>query len=289
MRVKAPRAGSCLILAALAVPAAGAAPDERRPEAEAGPYRLVVDRITQTTQARVTYRSDDGKGGGSSTRTVQLQLSIFGRDPETTRRLAVFQLETLSVGAGKGYVELPHFGGILDAAANGAVRVFTGAPNVPLAAEEIGLAGQLVAYEKSGPVELEIPLSADRFPMRTESEGVIITVNELDTAAEGAARLHLSLEASPETFLQSIGATAPYGVSLLDVEGRPATPIEGSLARPAGGRLEYRVRFKNVRAKPAALRVRVVRRGGRQFTYPFRLQRLPIPRRREGSPVAERP
>ena len=251
------------------------------PEVKAGPYRVVVDRLTHNRALMVNYRTDlpaREEPGIQSRRSVQLQLAVYAPDPARAAALMTFQVRGVTVDSGSRVVELSHYGGILEHPNDkAAVRAYLYIPAFPNAAREVRLLdGEIVAYERAAPVDLEVPLTGGRFPLVVEQGGIKATVREL-TGQGGTVQITFRVEAPPETALVANTTDGTYGVTLYNAEGRAAGAVGGTLTQPQVNQSEYRLGFQNVRGAPARMTIRVLHRSGARRTYPFRLERIPVP------------
>jgi hypothetical protein len=273
--------------------AAGAREALPRPEAKAGPYRVVVDRIMQNRNLVMNHGNHGGqparRGDGLQVRrTVQLQMAVFASDKVKADGLASFQVNSVAVETERRVIDLPHYGGMLENPNDSAViRAYLYIPAFPARAPEIrAIEGEIVAYEKSVPVDIDIPLESSNLPVTVEKDGVRATVREL-ILENGAARLVLWLEAPAESAIINLVSDGSYGVSLLNTENRLATPTGGSMVQPRPHQAEYRMSFQSLRGAPGAVRVRVLHRGGPRRVYPFRMEHVSLPTR-VSPPEAER-
>lgn len=267
--------GFCLLSAL------GAAPAPRRPEAAAGPYRVLVERISASRTVNLLYRQEAPADPGQfqQRRTVQLQLAIHAPDAASAAGLTRVDFFGVTAEAGGKIHEVGHYGGKLETAttSKAVLRGYLYAPTLPGEATEIrSLEGEILAYEHSTPVEVEVPLQP---PFReVEQDGVRVTVREL-TVSEGTARVTLSAEGPASSVLIAPGDDGNHGVRLLDRQNRLTSLGGGSLLQPRPQRLEYRVTFQSVRTAPRSLRVKVTKQHGRRSVWPFRLERIPLPQR----------
>ncbi len=258
-----------------------------RPEAGAGPYTVAVDRIVLTRNATTGYLP--GRPPASEQRmSLQLHLGVYAPDRKSADRLALFQVSGLTVASGSRLFDVPHHGGMLESPGDpAAVRAYLFAQTFPTGAREVrALFGEIVAYERAGPLDFRVSLAGRTLPFTEEQGGVKIRVEEIQR--EGVwTRAVLSVEAPSSDVLLNTIQDGTYGISLLDAMGRAGTP-NGSvmnLLRPNHAR--YRVAFQDLRGAPATLRLRLAYQGGQRKVYPFRLEHIPLPERPGPSPSAE--
>jgi hypothetical protein len=281
------RAWTLKLLAAcsLAAPLVAAPEAARQPEVKAGPYRVTVDRVLQNRRVTLSFRTDVARrdGGIQSGRSVQVHLGVFAPDAGVASGLTLFQVSSVTVDGGKRALDLPHNGGMLENANDTAVlRAYVHVPNVPPAARELrSIEGQIMAWEKSGPLEIELPVADGKLPVTVEKEGVKATVRDL-TAQGGTVELLLSVEGPPDSVLANPATDGTYGVSVLNADAQAATQFKGALASPRPNRGEYRLGFSNLKGAPAKVQVRLLYRAGPRRTYPFKLEHVPIPSRLPG-------
>ncbi len=283
-------------LAAGVVAAPGVSPAlPRQPEVLAGTFRIVVERVTQslsTTQVFPMPAKAGDPGDFQQRRTVQLHLGVYPADPaagpSAGEGLTRLDIHGVTVREGGRQVELGHYGGKLEAGSKQALlRGYVYAPAFPTRTAEIELIeGEIVAYEQSTPVELEVPLEEGRSPAGApepvEKEGVRLTVREV-TLSDATARITLSVDGPPGSVLVTPSEEGTHGASLYDRRGQRASPGGGSLSQPRPHQLDYRVTFLNLKERPAVLRVQLLKQHGARRVYPFRLKHVPVPTRRVDS------
>jgi len=250
-----------------------------RPLTAVGPFRIGVDRIYQSRSAAVTFSAPPGGGRFAlvSRRTVQLQLGVFTDDPAAAAGLSTFQVSGVSALLGGRLIDLQHHGDRLETPNDTAVvRAYVYLGSVPPEVRELlAIEGQVVAYEKSTHLEIDVPLAGAALPRPVEVDGVTATVRELSVDG-GTAQVTLSLQAPTLSVLMSGGSDGSYGVSLHGPEGRPAACLGGAFIQPRPNQAEYRLTFQNLRGAPTRVRVRVLHRGGARRVFPFRLERVPL-------------
>lgn len=262
----------------------------RRSAAEAGPYRVVVDRIAHNRKIILNYDTPEKAADGAPaqfTRTVHLQLAVFAKDLAAAAGLSTFQIRGVTAENGTRVVELPHYGGMLETANDGAaLRAYIYLSNFPLAAKEVrAIEGEIVAYEHSTPIQLEIPVTVGTIPAPVEKNGIRATVREWEQEKD-EIRAVISLEAPPNTVLINTTTDGTYGVSLLNNLQRPANTQGGSMIQARSNHAEYRVGFINLRGTPEMLKIKVLHRSGPRRVYPFRIEHMEVPTRTSaGSPA----
>lgn len=277
-------------MSVLAVGALAAERGTGRPETQAGPFRVVIDRIAQSRNTLLNYRTTPaGRDGGSaqSRRSVQLQMQVLTQDRSAAAGLASFQVNGLSAEAGRRTVTLSHSGGILESPDERAVlRAYLYVPACPSQARELrAMEGELVAYEKAGECQIDVPLTG-KLPSSATKEGVRATVQAMSVQG---TNLQATVElAGPEgTALVATTSDGAYGVSLFNADSRGVTPTGGSVSQPRANTATYRLAFQSPQDTPRSLRIRFVYRGGARRVYPFRIEHIPIPARlAAGAPPA---
>lgn len=260
-----------------------------RPEGIAGPFRVVVDRVAHNRKISVTYRSAGDSRPPTPpqfTRTVHLQLAVFADEKWAGPGLATFQVKGVTAETANRTVDLAHYGGMLETPTDGAVlRAYLYVPNFPLGPTEIrSVEGDIVAYEKSSHVELEIPLDGDKAPAPVVQAGIRATVREWELEGDSAQAV-IWVEAPANTVLINTSTDGTYGVSLVNAAGRSANTLGGALLQPRVNQAELRVGFQNLRGAPAKLKLRFLHRAGARKTYPFRIQNIPTPSRSAPAPL----
>lgn len=279
-------AGAVLWLgAALAAPGAPAPP-----EARVGPYRVVIDRITHNHTLGINYLADPARRDENridSRRTLQVQVAVFAADAPAAAGLATFAVNGVTAESGRRIVDLAHYGGMLESPNDTAVvRAYLYVPTFPPLAREIrAVEGQIIAYEKSAPLEIEIPLESGRVPVTVEKDGVRATVRELITDGS-TMQVVLWLEGPAPSVLMNTAGDGSCGMAVLNLDGRPAALVGGTLINPRPNQGEYRVSFQTTRMAAAKIRLRVLHRGGERHVYPFRIEHVPVPSRTGNAPDA---
>jgi hypothetical protein len=255
----------------------------RRSEAVAGPYRVVVDRIAHNRKITLDYevppKAVDGPAAQFS-RTVHLQLAVFTKEPAAGPGLSTFQVRSVLADNGSRLVELPHYGGMLETSNDGAIlRAYVYLPNFPLAAKEVrAVEGEIVAYERSTPVQIEIPVVPGKTPEPVEKDGIRATVREWEQDKD-EIRAVIWLEGPPNTVLINTTTDGTYGVALFNSAQKPASTQGGSLVQPRPNQAEYRVGFLNLRGTPEKLKIQLLHRSGPRRVYPFRIEHVEVPSR----------
>lgn len=275
---------SSLFSAALGAAALAQEPG-RPPAAQAGPYRVVVDRISQNTNLAVNFGAGAAPAARPASsievrRMVQMQVSVFAATPEAAAALTTFQISGVAVQAGGRLLQLTPFGGMLDnPAGNTVLRAYLYVPTFPASAREVrAVEGQLVGYETARDMEIDIPVADGAAPKTVEKDGVKATLREYSFDGE-SAQLVLWLEGPATSALVNTATDGAYGMQLLDAEGRPATSSGGSFINFRPNTAEYRLGFNSLKRPPTTIRVKFLHRGGARRTYPFRIEGIPIPSR----------
>jgi len=266
------------------------APVASRPEAVAGPFRVVVDRVAHNRKIGVTYGTGSNaqhSAPAQFTRTVHLQLAVFAREEWAGPGLATFQVKAVTAETANRVTDLAHYGGMLETPTDGAVlRAYLYVPTFPLGPREIRtIEGDIVAYEKASRVEIDIPLDGSKLPAPVESAGIRATVREWEMDGDSAQAV-IWVEAAPNTVLINTSTDGTYGASLLNAAGRAANTLGGALLQPRANQAEFRIGFQNLRGTPTKLKLRFLHRAGARRTYPFRIQAVPIPARPVTAPSA---
>jgi len=267
------------LLPAAAALAAGAAAQDRpaQPVADAGPFQVVVDRITHNRGLTLDYRMGGQYSGGlRSQRNVQLQVAVHARGRENAGGLATFQVRSVFVERAGRLIEVPYYGGPLETPNDPSlVRAYLYIPALLPSTTDIRLIeGDIVSYDRTGPVQIDLPLGGD-LPVTVEKEGVKATLHQF--VAEGnSARLLLTVEAPANTVIANTASDGSYGVSLLNTEGRLGVPGAGTMLQARGNHAEYRLSYSGFSGRPGTVRVRFLHRGGQRRVHPFRLERVPL-------------
>lgn len=271
-----------LVLAAAAFAADGGL---RMPEAKTGPYRVVVDRISQNTNLTVNYAGPASALGQPASnvdvrRMVQLQLSVFAATKEAGMGLTTFQVSGVSVDSGGRVLQLTPYGGPLDNPSENAVlRAYLYVPVFPATVREVrALEGQIIGYERSKQMEIEIPIGDGAVPRVVQKDDIKATLREYNFDGD-SAQVVVWLEAPANSSLVNTTTDGSYGMKLVDVLGRTSTPNGGAFINPRPHQAEYRLGFHSLRRAPAAVRVQLLYRGGERRTYPFRIEGIPVPGR----------
>ncbi|HTE17790.1 MAG TPA: hypothetical protein VK689_05335 [Armatimonadota bacterium] len=261
--------------------AAPAAPVEAKaPEAKAGPYRVVIDRLSESDTLTLNYRVEANRresGVVQSQRTVQLQLAVFAAESAPESGLASFEIKSVTVGSGSRLVEAPYYGGVLEVPGNGALlRAYLSIPRVPPRARELrALEGEIVSYEKAATVELEVPVETGGLPRTVEKDGLKATLREF-TVSGGVIRLALALEGAEESVIIDTSTDGARGVTVQDTDNRAATAAGGTVTQLRPNQAEYRLTFQGSQAAVSRVRVRVLHRSGPRRVFPFRIKRVPL-------------
>src|SRR5688500_7496410 len=134
--MKRPLSAIAVLLAGLP---AGSLAEGRQPAVKAGPYRVVVDRITQNRSVVLDYKTGSQASGGVRTqRTVQIQVAVLSDQPGGKEGLATFQIKSVMGERNGRLVELPHYGGPLETPNDPAlVRAYLYVPSMPPSLSEI--------------------------------------------------------------------------------------------------------------------------------------------------------
>jgi hypothetical protein len=262
----------------------------RRSEAETGPYRVVVDRIAHNRKITLNYDTPEKAADGAPAqfaRTVHLQLAVFAKDLAAGAGLSTFQIRSVTAENGTRMLELPYYGGMLETANDGAaLRAYIYLSNFPLAAKEVrAIEGEVVAYERSTPMQIDIPVTVGKIPTPVEKNGIRATVREW-VQEKDEIRAVISLEAPPNTVLINTTTDGTYGVALLNNLQRPANTQGGSMIQARSNQAEYRVGFINLRGTPDMLKIKVLHRSGPRRVYPFRIEHVEIPTRTSAGSAA---
>ncbi|MCC2668606.1 MAG: hypothetical protein K0Q72_1077 [Armatimonadetes bacterium] len=272
-----------------------AVPAPKAPEGRTGPYRVVVDRISHNRKTVVSYRTDAAHGDPAPAqfaRTVHLQLAVYTKEAWAGPGLAMFQVKGVSAETGARVMDLSHYGGMLETSADGAVlRAYLYLPNFPIGAKEIrAIEGDIVAYERSLPTEILIPVNGEKRPEPFEKDGVKVTVREWEVEGDEVQAV-IWVEAPQNSVLINTTSDGTYGVSLLNTMGRAANTQGGALLQPRANQAEYRVGFTNLRGPIGTLRLRFLHRSGPRRIFPFQIERIPVPSRpgEPASPPAVKP
>jgi hypothetical protein len=250
------------------------------PEVRVGPYRILIDRITHNHTLTLNYQTGPAPPDEplQNRRTVQLQLAVFAQDKAAQAGLTSLDIRTVTVEGERRTLELPHYGGMMENPnETAAVRAYLYIPSFPLRNREVrAVEGEIVSYDRSAPVELEIPIADQKPPVTVEKDGVRATLQEL-TVQGATVQIVLRLEGPENSVLAAAANDGTYGVSLYNTENRSAAPTGGTLTQPRGNQSEYRLGFQNLRGPVGKVKVRLLHRGGERRVYPFRIERIAIP------------
>jgi hypothetical protein len=262
-------------------PAPAPAPAPRLSEATAGPYRIVVDRISHSRSFTATFETDPLKKAEprlSATRNLQFQLAVYSREQEAQAGLSLFHVKSVTVRPGRRTQELLPTGMALDNPNDKAVvRAHLSMTNVPLSVSELSaIEGEIISYERAARVQIEVPIDDSPLPRTVEKDGVKATLQELSLQGSGA-QLLLRLETEPNGLVATIANDGSYGVGLYNHENRAASPLGGLVNQVRPSLVEYRLGFQNVRGPLTSLRTEVMYRGGARRVHPFRIEHVPIP------------
>lgn len=279
--------------ALLALPGIGARAAADVPpmvEARVGPYRIAVDRISVGENFTLTYRRAGGAGGRERPldvrRTAQLQIVVRDTSPARGGGLAQFQIFSVGAAVGGRPLDLAFHGGSLESVEADGMRAYLFIPEVPPGIRELrAIDGQIVHYERAAPVEIELPLPEGAPGPVVRKEGVEVAMQEVDVGPDGL-RVTFRLEAGPDAALVPQTEDGSCGVTAVTGADRPVPANGGGATQTAANRVEYRLVFPDLREPPKRLRIRVLLRSGPRRTYPFRLERVPLPR---WQPVASPP
>jgi hypothetical protein len=256
-----------------------------QPEAKAGPYRVVIDRVTENRSFALTYRAPSGREderGVQARRSLQIQVSLLAEDARAVSGLSTFRVSGVTVEGDRRSVTLPYSGGALDSSAEAAVRAYLYVPSVP------PLEGEIVSYDNTGAVEIELPVAPGTLPRTVEKDGVKATLREVTTST-GSVRMVLTLEAPSASTLLNLTSDGTYGISLYSHENRRINPSSATMSQPRANVLEYRFGFQSLRGTVDRVRVRALHRGGPRRVYAFRVERIPIPSRSDAAPPGTLP
>src|SRR5438067_5497080 len=127
-------------------PASGpAAPCIRRPEARAGPYRVLVEQVTASEYLQQLL----GPGAGpapTGRRSAHLQLRLVADSADAGAAVELFAIQSLTVEADGRRLDVPHYGGPLENADDAVLRAYAYAGDVGMATKEIrSIEGEVIA------------------------------------------------------------------------------------------------------------------------------------------------
>lgn len=263
--------------------AAQAQAGARQPVVKAGPYRVLVDRITQNRSVVLEYPTGGNEGSGVRTqRTIQVQVAVLADAPGAGDQLTTFQIKTVTVERNGRPVELPHYGGPLESPNDPAlVRAYLYVPSLPASVSEIrSIDGEIVSYDRTAPFEVEVPLDGSS-PRPVEKDGITVTVREW--AQDGnTARVVVWLDAPAGSLLVNNATDGSYGLALLNQDGRAAPIGAGSLLQVRANQAEIRMAYASVPGTATRLRVRLLHRVGPRRVHPFSLEHIPLSRPGKG-------
>ncbi len=284
---------------------AACAADRPCPETRSGPYRLVVERITQNQYTQALFvppperlqssapgspepvrgvgreRAAAHGAGGPLARTgrrnVQIQLRLLADDAESAAAVELLAVHTLVVTQSGVPVQVAHYGGQLEDLEDAVLRAYVYATDVGLQTSEVrSIEGEVVSAEHVRLLTVELPLQG--LPAQRESHGVRFSVTGC-TLRGNSATVRLTARPPAGTRVIPAGADAAYGARLLAEAG--AAPAAGSstLNLTTAGELELELSFQGVRGTPDQLRLPLILRSGSRRCYPFQLGTIPLPRR----------
>jgi hypothetical protein len=252
------------------------------PEVQVGPYRVAIDRVTHNNTVIYSYKNPQAKEQAplEYRRTVQLQLGVFAKDASAAAGLTSFVIRSVTVEGAKRLLEVPHYGGVMENPNDtAAVRAYLYVPSFPVRAREIRtVEGEIVGYDRSSQVEIDVPVADAKLPLTEERGGVKVTVQEL-TVQGATVQLVLRTQGPEGSVLAPTANDGTYGVSLYNADNRAAAPAGGTLTQPRSNEGEYRLGFQNLRGSAGRVRVRLLLRGGERRVYPFKIERVPVPTR----------
>jgi hypothetical protein len=87
----------------------------------------------------------------------------------------------------------------------------------------------------------------------------------------------VSLDAPDGTLLYPKVTDGTYGVTLHDRQGRSASANGGTLIQARPHQIRLRLGFSNLRGVPGKLVLPLAYLAGARHTYPFRIERIPVP------------
>ncbi len=250
-----------------------------RPEVTAGPFKLCIDRILQSRSVVTTYRAD-GSPMTEQSRSLQVHMAVYARDPGDAARLAALQVRGLTAETGGRVIDVSHNGGLLENPDDTAsIRAYVYIQSFPRDVREIrSLFGEVVAFERSTPLEIDVPIKGDDLSNIGEKEGVRVTVRELTREGNNWRVRILATSSSSAVVLNAVQDGA-YGVSLLNAQGKAAEANGGTLIQSAATQAQYLVVFSGLQGEPATVRLRIASRGGVRRVHPFKMEHIPLPER----------
>src|SRR5262249_37768623 len=106
-------------LLVLAAGAAAAAPEpgkNRPPESRVGPYRVVVEKVTEQQYAQALFlaQNDAKAPARSGRRSAHISLRLVAETPEASLAVEQFAVHAATVSTPEGEMEVPHYGGPLE-------------------------------------------------------------------------------------------------------------------------------------------------------------------------------
>lgn len=274
-----------LALGVLGAAGGVAAQQIRQPVVAAGPYRVMVDRITQNRTVTLDFALPGGRppDGVATQRSVQFQVAVLPKDPKTAPQISTFQVKSVTVRQNNRPVDVHHYGGPLESPNDPAlVRAYLYVPAMPANAQELNsIEGEIVSYERNGPFEIEIPTAGD-LPRTVEKDGVKVTIREwVHDGASG--RLIMWVEAPNNSLIVNSANDGSYGVALINDAGRTLSTGSGTMLQVRSNQAEYRMNYFSIQGKPTTIRLRFLHRAGARQVYPFKLENITVPPRPKGT------
>lgn len=265
-------------LAAAAVCCQGA-PAVRRPETHTGPYRVVVERVTQTQYLQSMLRPAPGITGR---RSAHVQLRVLADNPEAALALEIFAVNALTVDADGRRTEVAHYGGPLENADDAVLRAYAYASDVGLSTTRLSaITGEITAFERARVQSVDLPL--DGLPLTKEVDGLVYTLLRA-SAKDGDATVELRVKAPAGSNLVAATTDGAYGIQLLCAGVEAPAAAGSSMAGSArDGAMTFTLNYHSLTgAAPLAgarLRVPLLIRSGQRRVYPFQLENIPLPGR----------
>lgn len=254
-------------------------PAIKQPEARCGPYRVLVERVTQSQYLQESLRPAPTTTGR---RSAHVQLRLVADNPEAAAGVEIFSVNRVVAEAGARKAEVAHYGGPLENADDCVMRAYVYASDVGLATTRLAaIGGEITAFERAQTVSVDLPL--DEIPLQRSSEGVHYSLAAASVQQDEAT---IALKVQPPAGSQAVAPSGDgaYGIQLLckNAEG-PAMSGSSTAAAGSDGAITFSLTYHGLKGPAplagAKLRVPLLLRSGQRRVYPFEIQNIPLPGR----------
>ena len=262
----------------LATAAGLAAPEVKRPETAAGPYRIAVERVIQNQNVNLALGAEAKAGAKAVEGNTGAQVFLVIRADDEDAKLGLSQIavQTLTATLG-GKREGVNFYGSQQDSGDAVARLYVHAHQLPIRTDEIGsIEGELRAYERAELVNADFDLRDAKYPLTQVVNGVKFTLASSVVQARTAS-LQLHMEPPKGVTVTHGGNDRNRGLTLSG-EGWTVLASSVGIGQPAAeGGVTLSARFFQVNSAPSRLKVEAILRSGDVKTYPFRLENIPLP------------